>query len=98
MSPLENNKHASFIFELPHSQQTSFLWPFNTRNSFIARMSNTRTVWSREALATRLPFGDQARAWTVFLCWCLQIKISSVACTGDVAVSQCRENRACPWI
>jgi hypothetical protein len=52
-------------------QQTSFLWPLSTRNSFIARMSNTRTVWSREALATRLPLGDQERAWIVFLCGCL---------------------------
>lgn len=49
-------------------QQTSFLCPLRTRNSFMARMSNTRTVWSREALARRLPFGDQARAWIVFLC------------------------------
>ena len=48
-------------------QQTSFLWPLRIQYSFIARMSKTRTVWSLEALATMLPFGDQERAWIVFL-------------------------------
>lgn len=53
--------------DVGYSQHTSFLWPLRRRSSFIARMSKTRTVWSRDALATRLPFGDHARAWTVFL-------------------------------
>jgi len=55
-------------------QQTSFLCPFNTRNSFIALMSNTRTVWSLDALATIFPFGDQDKACIVFLCWCLRYR------------------------
>ena len=54
-------------------QQTSFLCPLNIRNSFIARMSNTDTAWSREAAATKSPLGDHATAWIVFLCWCLGI-------------------------
>lgn len=50
-------------------QQTSFLCPRRTTHSFIERMSNTRTVWSREALASRFPWGAQASACMVFLCW-----------------------------
>jgi hypothetical protein len=50
------------------TEQTSFLWPLSTRNSFRARMSKIRTVWSREPVASRFPFGDQAMAWIVFLC------------------------------
>jgi hypothetical protein len=52
-------------------QQTSFLCPRRTTHSFIERMSNTRTVWSREALASRFPCGAHESACIVFLCWCL---------------------------
>lgn len=52
------------------SEQTSFLCPRRTTHSFIERMSNTRTVWSREALASRFPCGAHESACIVFLCWC----------------------------
>jgi hypothetical protein len=49
-------------------QQTSFLCPRRMTHSFIERISNTRTVWSRDALASRFPCGAHARACMVFLC------------------------------
>jgi hypothetical protein len=49
-------------------QQTSFLCPRKMTHSFIERISNTRTVWSRDALASWFPCGAHARACMVFLC------------------------------
>jgi hypothetical protein len=73
--------HASAVFGLlswigrvggkRNVQQTSFLCPRRTTHSFIERMSNTRTVWSREALASRFPWGAHESACMVFLCWWL---------------------------
>ena len=57
--------------EKGYVQQTSFLCPRRTTHSFIERMSNTRTVWSREALASRFPWGAHESACIVFLCWWL---------------------------
>jgi hypothetical protein len=37
------------------AKQTSFIWPRRTTHSFIERVSNTRTVWSCDVLARRLP-------------------------------------------
>jgi hypothetical protein len=37
------------------TQQTSFLCPRRTTHSFMERISKTRTVWSRDALASKFP-------------------------------------------
>lgn len=49
-------------------QQTSFLCPRRTIHSFMERISKTRTVWSRDALASKFPWGAHERACMVFLC------------------------------
>jgi len=50
------------------TQQTSFLWQRRTAHSFIGRISNTRTVWSRDTLVSKFPCRAHARACVPFLC------------------------------
>lgn len=55
------------------------------------RISKTRTVWSRDALASKFPWGAHARACMVFLWWWLDASdqcVSLVPMTGTKCIQR----------
>jgi hypothetical protein len=61
----ENSGYES-VEEKTGRTADQFLRPNRTTHFFIERISNTRTVWSRDPLVSRFPCGAHARACMVF--------------------------------